>query len=225
MQERKRLRIEVQNPDNIGAKTYLEQVETSIAKLVSNKNRDRVNEVLQNISNTDSSCNTGMWKQIKKLFPKIKKNVPIGVRDHTGKIITKSSKVKLIIKRKYIQRLRKRPANPTIKHLMAITEENAKRLINIAREVKTPPWTQKELEKLLTSLKNNKCRDPHGMINKIFKPGVIGADLQIALLDLFNLCKSQMQIPDFMHLSDISNIWKMKGDTLNIDSNRGNIYS
>ena len=87
--------------------------------------------------------------------------------------------------------------------------------------MKTPPWTQKELKQVLSSLKSNKCRDPNGMINEIFKPGVIGADLQIALLDLFNLCKSQMQIPNFMQVSDISNIWKMKGDKLNIESYRG----
>ena len=70
-------------------------------------------------------------------------------------------------------------------------------------------------------MKNNKCRDPSGVINEIFKPGVVGADLQIALLDLFNLCKSKMQIPSFMQISNIANIWKKKGDKLNIDSYRG----
>ena len=104
---------------------------------------------------------------------------------------------------------------------MKIKEENAQRIINLAREVKTPPWTQAELQKVLKSLKSNKCRDPNGMINEIFMPRVIGEDLQIALLDLFNLCKSRMQIPDFMKLSNISNIRKNKGDKLNIDSYRG----
>ena len=120
----------------------LEQIEKSIASIISNKNRDRVFEVLQNISNSDSSCNTlGMWKEIKKLFPKVLKNVPSGVRDHTGKIITKLSIVKQIVIRKYKQRLRKRPSNPDIKDLMKLKEENARRLINIAKQVKTPPWS------------------------------------------------------------------------------------
>ena len=35
-----------------------------------------------------------------KVVPKIIKNVQIGVRDYKGKIITKTSKVKQIIKRK-----------------------------------------------------------------------------------------------------------------------------
>ena len=89
------------------------------------------------------------------------------------------------------------------------------------REVKTLPWTSEELSKVIKSLKNNKCRDPNGMINKLFKPGVIGSDLQIALLDLFNLCKSNMQIPDFMKTSNIVNVWKKKGDKMDIDSYRG----
>ena len=66
---------------------------------------------------------------------------------------------------------------------MKIKEENAQRIINLAREVKTPPWTQAELQKVLKSLKSNKCRDPNGMINEIL---VIGVDLQITLLDLFD---------------------------------------
>ena len=75
--------------------------------------------------------------------------------------------------------------------------------------------------KVLKSLKKNKCRDPNSMINEIFKPGVVGTDLQIALLDLFNICKSKMQIPDFMTISNIVNVWKKKGDKMNIDSYSG----
>ena len=69
MNKRKRLKCEIKvfpNPDAINS---LEQVEKQIASLISNKNRDRVNKVLQNISNTDSSCNSlGMWKEIKKSY-------------------------------------------------------------------------------------------------------------------------------------------------------------
>ena len=178
--------------------------------------------MFQNVSQLDNSCNTvGMWKQVRKLFPKILKTVPTGIKNHKGKVVTKSSLVKKIITRKYQIRLRKRPANPEINHIMEIKKENAKRIINIARKVKTPPWTAEELSTVLKSLKNNKCRDPNSMINELFKPGVIGSDLQIALLDLFNQCKSKMKIPDFMTISNIVNIWKKKGDKMDIDSYRG----
>ena len=82
--------------------------------------------------------------------------------------------------------------------------ENAIRIINIARTVKTEKWSHKDLLIVLSKLKNGKCRDPGGIINEIFKPGVIGSDLQEALLDLLNLCKSEMQIPNFMQTANIS---------------------
>ena len=135
--------------------------------------------------------------------------------------MTKVSVVKQIIMKKYITRLRKRPANPEMLHLMKIKEDNAKIIITLSRKIKSPPWTPNDLLSVLKTLKNNKCRDPYSMINEIFKPGVIGTDLQIALLDLFNKCKSEMKIPDFMTVSNIVNVWKKKGYKMNIDSYRG----
>ena len=41
------------------------------------------------------------------------------------------------------------------------------------------------------------------------------------MLDLLNLCKTEMNIPDFMKVAKISNIWKKKGDKMNIYSNKG----
>ena len=176
----------------------------------------------QDMANSDSSCNTlGMWRQVRKVFPKVLASVPIGLKDHNGKILTKTSAVKNLVVRKYKQKLRKRPSNPHIRELMRIKEENALRVIEIARQVKTVNWSQEDLTKVLRKLKSGKYRDPGGLINEIFKPGVIGCDLQEALLDLFNLCKTEMKIPDYLKLANISNIWKKKGDKLNIDSYRG----
>ena len=104
---------------------------------------------------------------------------------------------------------------------MKIKEQNALRIIELARNTKTANWTKKDLLVVLAKLKNGKSRDPGGLINELFKPGVIGRDLQEALLDLLNLCKSEMHIPDFMQRANISNIWKKKGDKMNIDSYRG----
>ena len=69
---------------------------------------------------------------------------------------------------------------------MRIKEENARRIIQIARQVKTTNWSKNDLLIVLKKLKNRKCRDPGGVINEIYKPNLIGFDLQEALLDLFN---------------------------------------
>ena len=158
IQKRKKLKEEVKNPLNRRAQADLEIVEKTIANLVSDKNRDKVEKIFRNVSNSDNSCNTiGLWEEVKKLFPKILKTVPSGVKDHKGRSVTKVTAVQQIIMRKYIQRLRKRPANPEIKLLMELKEENARKIIKIARDIKTPPWTQDKLTKVLRTLKNNKC--------------------------------------------------------------------
>ena len=229
LKERKRIKNTLKHSHSKAAQNRLEEIDKLIAVLTSKKNSEKINQMFQKFSSSIDSLNTlGMWKQVKKLFPKVLKSFPTGIRNHRGKIVTQVSSVKQIIMRKYKVRLRKRPANPNIQHIMNIKEENARRIINIAREVKTPSWTAEELSRVLKSLKSNKCCDPNSLINELFKPGVIGSDLQIALLDLFNLCKSQMKIPDFMTVSHIVNVWKKKGDKMDIDSYRGifitNVY-
>ena len=57
------------------------------------------------------------------------------------------------------------------------------------RQVKTQPWSMKQLETVLKSLKNNISMDPNGMINETFKNGYLGADLKDALLILLNEIK------------------------------------
>ena len=148
---------------------YLENIDLKIGKLISEKNRNKIFKSFQDIANSDSSCNTqGMWRQVRKLFPKVVASVQSGIKDHKGKIITKSSLVRKIVIQKYQHRLRKRPVNPQIKDLMNIKEENARRIIQIARQMKTPNWSKGELLKVLKSLKSGKCRDPGGLINEIF---------------------------------------------------------
>ena len=79
---------------------------------------------------------------------------------------------------------------------------------------KSEPWSIENLNKVLKSLKNNKTRDPNGMINEIFKPEVAGKDLKIGLLDLFNNIKENLIVPDFMNLQNITSIYKSKGSRM-----------
>lgn len=73
----------------------------------------------------------------------------------------------------------------------------------------------------MKSLKNNQTRDPNGMINEVFKPGVIGYDLKLAILDLMNGIKREMVMPTFMQLSNITTLYKNKGSRFDMDNDRG----
>ena len=58
IQKRKKLKEEVKNPLNRRAQADLEIVEKTIANLVSDKNRDKVEKIFRNVSNSNNSCNT-----------------------------------------------------------------------------------------------------------------------------------------------------------------------
>ena len=74
-----------------------------------------------------------------------------------------------------------------------------------------------DLINVLKSLKNGKCRDPEGMIRKIFKEEVIGEDLKISLLMLLNIIKETGIIPPFMRVTNICAIYKGKGEVNNLE--------
>ena len=82
-------------------------------------------------------------------------------------------------------------------------------------------WTVKDLDRVLKKLKNNKTRDPHGLIYEIFKPGVIGKDLKLGIVDLFNGIKCEFYLPDFLQFANITTIYKKKGSRQDMDNDRG----
>ena len=85
----------------------------------------------------------------------------------------------------------------------------------------TPDWTEEDLKKAIKMLKNNKCPDPNGIINEVFKENYAGKDLRYALLCLYNGIKKTKQFPEFMCISDICSIRKKKSSLLDIEGERG----
>ena len=78
-----------------------------------------------------------------------------------------------------------------------------------------------ELDKVLSSLKSGKARDPSGLICDIFKNPICGSDLKISILKLVNKTKETLKVPQFFCNSNISSIWKKKGDILKLENYRG----
>ena len=74
---------------------------------------------------------------------------------------------------------------------------------------------------MLKFLKNNKYRDPFGLCNELFKENVVGDDLKIAILKLFNRIKSEQIFPEILQICDITPIYKLKGNKNDFDSYRG----
>ena len=65
------------------------------------------------------------------------------------------------------------------------------------------PWDKEDLRSVLKCLKKNKSRDPHNLINELFRPENIGSDLEYSLLLLLNKVKQSFIFPDFMQFANI----------------------
>ena len=71
-------------------------------------------------------------------------------------------------------------------------------------------WKLRDLRFVLRSLKRNKSRDPHSLINELFRPEKIGSDIEVSILHLLNKFKQNFPIPDFMQFANIVSNYKGK---------------
>ena len=86
---------------------------------------------------------------------------------------------------------------------------------------KSRPWKLEELIAVLSSLKAGKSRDPHQLINELFKPDVGGKDFQVSFLLMANKIKNEIYVPKFMQYATIVSIYKGKGSKMELDNERG----
>ena len=119
---------------------------------------------------------------MKSLGPRFKSTNPIAKRNHSGKIISNSDQIKILLAKEYKQRLRARPKRSDLGDLETRRTEIFDLQMKLAESNISKEWNMFDLELALKGLKNNKARDHSGFINEIFKPGVIGLDLKKSLL-------------------------------------------
>ena len=91
--------------------------------------------------------------------------------------------------------------------------------VEITRNSDFNPWTMDDLDNAISRLKNNKCRDPHGHINELYKH--LGASGRLSLLTMLNRIKDEIIIPSNLQLSNVSTIYKGKGSKQNVVNLRG----
>ena len=149
-----------------------------------------------------------MWKLLKKLWTKTCDILPTAKRNHRGEIVSGPTEIKNVLSKEYKDRLRARPVRPDL-----ISMKKRKHLIfrmkmKLAKSVKSPMWTMSDLEKALSDLKNGKSRDFDGFINEIFKKNIIGDDLKISFLDMFNKLRTHKMIPISLNFANITTVPK-----------------
>ena len=128
--------------------------------------------------------------------------------------------LKNLLAKEYKERLRTRPVRYDLKDLEKRKKSIFQFKMSLAKSKTSEVWTMLDLEGALGDLKNNKSRDDEGLINEIFKIGVIGEDLKKSLLLMFNRIKEEQLIPLFMNYANITTVPK-KGSKLLLENERG----
>ena len=134
-------------------------------------------------------------------FPQ--KSAKFTKKDVDGKIITSHKDLKKLYSDTFVHRLRYRPIRDNYGLLIVLKEALCEARLELSKLNKSPEWTAADLHKVLSSLRNNKSRDPHGLINELFKPGVIGDNLFKSLLIFFKRIKSECCLTKLMPLTNI----------------------
>ena len=86
-------------------------------------------------------------------------------------------------------------------------------MLTVKSPIKIALIQMEELETAIKSLKTGKSRDPEGMICDIFREGVIGSDLKLSLLMMFNQMKDQVTIPEMLRTATITMLYKKNSKT------------
>ena len=200
----------------------ISELEEKIGLEIIQMNTNHMRSQLTSGSNFVTTHNTnGCWSLVKKVRPKYLPTVPVGKINKEGKLTTNQEGLKELYLETFLWRLRDRPIRPDLVDLQLIKSRMFETILKTCTKKRTDPWTLKQIEKVLDSLKKDKCCDPKGLINELFFTKVAGKDLKASLLVLFNMIKASDKIPAFMKIADIAAIYKGKGSKNNLNNERG----
>ena len=175
----------------------IQNINKKISDLEAEETRNKIFKNFKFLSeNPEKIEMSKMWKMLNKIWPKFN-TLATAKQNHLGKIVSNPRALKSLLVREYKERLRVRPVKVELEHLMIIKKKILKTKMKLASFNKTPDWNRQVFNKALAKLKNNKSRDFEGFSNEILKENIIGNDLKMSLLMLFNKLKKSDQIPKF----------------------------
>ena len=169
----------------------MDEIEESLDEETATKNAHTVKEHIENLETIDGNfSNLGFWKLKRKLRP-ICEDPPMAKKDKAGNVITAPEAIKKLYVDTYSERLGNREMKPDLMDIYYLKKELWDCRNDEIKNKKTKEWNDKDLEKVIKSLKNNISRDPNGMINEVFKEGFMGKDLKEAPSQIVQWCQVQ----------------------------------
>ena len=164
--------------ENLVMEEEIMKIDNELNKEVGRENAEKVMHNFKLLARTDGSVNVnGIWKVKKKLFPKHNHDFPAMKQNHEGKMISSKQGLLDLYESTFIHRLRQRPIRKEYQEIFEMKIKLCHQRLKLSSLNKSEEWTEEQFLKILKSLKDNKSRDPHGLVNEIFKPSNIGLDL------------------------------------------------
>ena len=198
----------------------LDNINENIATICAQKNKMLVNQYLSKTNDTLEGFNQVKTLGLtKKLCPKNTLDPPCAKKNKDGNLVSNKDALEKLYIETYKERLEPNPIREEYSELKSMKEYLFKINHKIAKTTPTKDWTLEDLEKCLKTFKNNKARDEHGHTYELFKYG--GKDLKLSLLKLFNRIKETQTYPEIFKSSNISSIWKRKGEKSSLENDRG----
>ena len=203
------------------SKVKLKQVEEKLSDICAEENRRKILDEISGIECDEGGTHSGkLWKLRKKLFPN-SRDPPTAMLDSEGNLVTCEKKVEELALDEYRKRLQNRDMKDNLQKMKTEKEDLCLLRLKLASQKKTPEWTMEQLERVLKDLKPNKSRDPLGLANELFKPGVAGEDLKLGTLKFMNRIKHDQVYPESLEPCNITSIWKRKASRNDFDNYRG----
>ena len=192
--------------------------ERELSVLQGNKCKKLIYEDMSHLMKDGSFSINDAWKLKKKMYP-LSADAPFAIFDRNDNLVTEYDSILDVMKEEFQFRLRNREINQEYAELQEIKEYLCQIRLRITKTSNYDKWTMKQLRAAIQKLKNNKCKDPHGHINELYKN--MGEDALISLLNLMNRIKEELIIPNKLNLSNVSTLYKGKGSKQNVINLRG----
>ena len=225
--ERENLKAKIANSSALNnneihqLKSRLKEKEDEIAEIDAEKNFNIVKDHVKHLVNDTDNLNCiKMWQLKKKICAK-KADPPVAKKNEKGELVTEPSQLKKLYETTYKRRLEHRIMKPQLEEMYKLKMELFSLRLEVTRNVKIDKWSEDHLIKVIKTLKKNKSSDSDGLVYELFRPEIIGSDLFTSLLMFCNNVKSQLAISEFITFTDITSIYKLKGEKSELDNDRG----
>ena len=159
--------------------------------------------------NGDGISAKQLWKLKRKMRPK-SQDAQSAILDKSGNLLTSDKSLQKRALEVFEEGLKGNQMEEHLKDLEHDKNTLCEIRVNITKSNKTEPWSMKDLMDVLKYLKNDKCRDPGGYGNELFKEDTAGSDLILGVLKLMNVIKKKQSYPHCFENYNVTALHKKK---------------